>query len=154
VPIDGADLGTDAAPRLLRSVGAVMGLARWHELHTRGQLRGLGGADIAIEPDTAVAGADKQVDLPIAVPVTGKRPGVAVRDLDRFAAGHQLLLLAESILLLRALVGHEVNIAADVADEQVDQAVAVPIDGMNGRGRAGDAGLLALRHLNALAFVD
>src|SRR5262245_62087929 len=89
VPIDGADLGTDAAPRLFGGIGTVMGLARWYELYTRGQLRGLGGADIAVEPDTAVAGADKQVDLPIAVPVTGKRPGVAVRDLDRFAAGHQ-----------------------------------------------------------------
>src|SRR5439155_14853834 len=48
----------------------------------------------------------------------------------------------------------EMHAAADLADEQIDEAVAVPIDGEHGRSRARDAGLLALRHFDALAFVD
>src|SRR5262249_51178280 len=81
------------------------------------------------------------------------RPGVAV-DPQRLAPGLELPLLAEGVLLRRTLVGHEVDAAAHVAHEQVELAVAVPIDGVDDGGRAGDARLLARRHLDPLALVD
>src|SRR5262249_4077677 len=62
-------------------------------------------------------------------------------------------LLAKGVLLFRALVAEQVDAATDVADEQVDQAVAVPIDRVHRRRGASDRDRLVRRARDAFAVV-
>ena len=112
-------------------------------------------ADVAVEPDAAVAGPDEQVESCRRRP-SRRRTARRRRRRSRISlpAGRQVPFLAERPLLRRALVRHQVDVAADVADEQVEHAVAVPVDGVDRGGRAGDAGLLAFGDLDPLALVD
>src|SRR5437773_9486024 len=84
VPIDRTDLGANPAARLL---GSAL-FARRYELHPRRQLGNLAGADVAVEPDAAIARPNQQVELAVAVPVADERPGIAV-DVQRPAPGRQ-----------------------------------------------------------------
>ena len=113
----------------------------------------MNGAHVAEERDAAGARPDEQVELAVAVPVGTERPGVAL-DLQRLAAGQDGSVLAELVGLRRALVRDERDGAADLADDQVEVAVAVPVDRVNGRRRAGDPGLLPFGYLELLVVID
>src|SRR5688572_4324200 len=70
--------------------------------------------------------------------------GIAVADLDRRPGRAELLRLGEDVgprrayaralARCRTFVEHEVDAALHVADEQVELAVGVPIDGKDGGG--------------------
>src|SRR5262245_56827544 len=59
---------------------------------------------------------------------------ITVRDADRRAIGRQLLCLAECVAGCRAFIQHEVDTPFHVANEQVELAVTVPIDGKHSGG--------------------
>jgi hypothetical protein len=116
-------------------------------------------ADVLEPRDLALAVADEQVDVSVAVPVGAGRTGVAA-DLDVLARGLQVVLLAEGEVLRVAFIGDEPDVAADVGDDQVHVAIGVPVDRMDGRRGAGDrerlAGLrrdLAVVHDDRLAVL-
>src|SRR5262249_14909557 len=119
VPVADADLGAHAAARVLRGAVAGRCFAGRHELNALGPVRPavLCRAEVLEEPDAAVAGADEEVELAVAVPVGGNGVRVAVVHADRLAAGLELALLAERKRLGAAFVGDEVHTAADLADE-------------------------------------
>ena len=74
----------------------------------------------------ALARAAEQVEVAVAVPVDDERVAVMARDPQRLVAGLDLLGLRLELAL--ALPLEQVERAGEVADDQVEVAVAVPID--------------------------
>ena len=94
--------------------------------------------------------ADDQVRLAVAVPVRDDRGRGAAGDRDRLAAGGERLRLAEHRLAAGADVGREQDFAARGADDEVELAVAVPVEREHVRP-VGRVDRLAVRVLERLA---
>src|SRR5262245_36534974 len=126
------------------------------------QFRGLALAGLVLRPvDAAVAGAAQQVQVPVAVPVDDERVAVVALDPQRRAAGRDQLGLGRELAL--ALPLEPVERAGEVAHDQVEVAVAVPVDGEGPRAdllgqfffpRRGDDEGLAVGPLQDLGLAE
>ena len=109
-------------------------------------------ADVAEERDAPVAGPNEQIGQAVSIPVGHERPGVPL-DVDGFTARLERLLFSKSVLFRRPLVGDQIDVPADVADDQIVVAVAVPVGGMDSRGRPGRPDGLFRRAFHPLAVI-
>src|SRR5262249_42734862 len=136
VPVDHARLDAQSPVARQALVVAAPADGTLLDENSRGfELRRLRSADVAIPDDAAALGADDQVEPSVAIPVGGDRRRVAA-DGDRLACRFKSARRAEGQLLPLALVRNEVHLAENVADNQVQGAVAVPVDGERSRGAA------------------
>src|SRR5262249_5242078 len=84
---------------------------------------------------------------------SGKRTGVSSFDLEQFSSRLKLARLAEGVLVRRAFVRNQVDITPNIADQEIDSAISVPIDGMYHRSRTRDGNRLLSGALYPLAVV-
>src|SRR5205823_1082428 len=105
----------------------------WFDQHLEWfEVRHLALAGLVFRPvDAAVAGTAHQVQGPIAVPIDDKRVAVGALDSQGRAAGFDQLRLREELPL--ALPLEPVESAGEVPHDQVQMAVAVPVDGKRPR---------------------
>src|SRR5262249_40052489 len=146
-----ANLGPQAPLPFRKSGVGILGQGTLADECPRGgQARLLAGADVAIPDDTAGAGTHDQAGFAVLVPVGDDRVGVPHRYLDRLVIGLQFPGLAEGIFRRRALIGDQVNLAFAGAHDQIEEAVAVPVEGEY-RGQTADVDRLAVLVLDWFA---
>ena len=134
VPIDNRDLRARAVGAfdllLLVTVGR-----RLHENLSRVENRFLPASAIPVEDNAAVAGSREKIQLAIPVPVHDEGRGVPLLRANVCATRLELHRITVNRIAALALIGDDVDLTFDVADEEITITIVVPVRREDDRGR-------------------